>query len=160
MTSTSSGDRDQLVKDLEQARNELRASYQGLSDEQMTQAGAVGEWSVKDVLSHVASWEEVALPDLTRLARGDMPTLASIDLYSANFDNFNALIMSLRRNLPLDQVLRELDITRADFMTAVSRLPDSALVEGQFGRILVQITAEHDREHAEGIRQWRKKGGV
>lgn len=157
MTSTSGGDKDQLLKALEQARNELRASYQGLSEGNMTRLGAVGEWSVKDVLSHVASWEEVALPDLARLARGDMAILASMDLYSANYDDANSMIMSMRRNLPLDQVLRELDLLRADFMTAVSRLPESALAEGQFGRILVQITAEHDKEHAENIRQWRSK---
>lgn len=157
MTQALGGHKDHLVKELERARNDLLASYQGLSDEQMTRAGAVGEWSVKDVLTHVASWEEVALPDLARLARRDTPILASIDLYSANFDGFNALIMSLRRALPLDQVLRELDIVRADFMAAVSRLPDPVLAEGQFGRMLVQITAVHDREHAEDIRQWRKK---
>jgi hypothetical protein len=160
MSSTAGSDRDQLVRDLEEARNELRASYEGLRDEQMTRLGAVGAWSVKDVLSHIASWEEVALPDLARLARGDTAILASMDLYSANFDDFNAVIMSLRRNLPLDQVLRELDIVRADFMAGVSRLPDSVLAEGQFGRILVQITGEHDREHAEGIRRWRQQEGL
>jgi len=157
MTQALGGHKDHLVKELERARNDLLASYQGLSDEHMIRPGAVGEWSVKDVLSHVASWEEVALPDLARLARGDTPTLASIDLYSTSFDGFNALIMSLRRALPLDQVLRELDIVRADFMTAVSRLPDPVLAEGQFGRMLVQITAEHDRQHADDLRQWRKK---
>jgi hypothetical protein len=65
--------------------------------------------------------------------------------------------MSLRRALPLDQVLREMDTVRADFMAAVSRLPDPVLAEGQFGRMLVQITAEHDRQHADDIRQWRRK---
>ncbi|OGO50937.1 MAG: hypothetical protein A2148_02245 [Chloroflexi bacterium RBG_16_68_14] len=160
MTSRPGDDRERLVRDLEQARNELRASFQGLSDEQLTQTGAVGEWSVKDVLSHVASWEETALPDLARLARGDTPVLASIDLYAANFDPMNAMIMSLRRNLSLPQVLRELDILRADFLAAVARLPDSVLVEGQFGRVLVQITAEHDQEHAQHILEWRKQEGL
>jgi hypothetical protein len=160
MTSSSGGDREQLVRKLEEARKELRASFQGLSEEQMTQTGAVGEWSLKEVLSHVASWEEVALPDLARLARGDMAVLASIDLYAANYDPMNAMIMSLRRNLPLGQVLRELDIVRADFMAAVARLPDSVLAEGQFGGLLVQITAVHDEEHARHIGEWRKMKGL
>ena len=160
MGSTSGSDREQLLGELEKARSELRASYQGLSEEQMMRLGAVGEWSVKDVLSHVASWEEVVLPDLARLARGDTPALVSIDLESANFDSANAVIMSQRRNLPLGQVLRELDIDRADVMAAVGRLPDSALAEGQFARVLIQITAAHDREHAEGIFEWRRKEGL
>jgi hypothetical protein len=157
MTSDSSGDRAYLVTRLEQARSQLLAAIQGLSEKQLTQRGAVGEWSVKDVLAHIVSWEETAAPDLTRLARGDTPVLESIDLYAANFDPMNAAIMSLRRNLPLDQVLRELIISHADFMAAVARLPESVLADGRFGRVLVQITAEHDEEHAQHIADWRKK---
>jgi hypothetical protein len=160
MDSTSGADRERLLRDLEQARNELRASYQGLSGEEMARLGAVGEWSVKDVLSHVASWDEVLLPDLARLARGETPALASVDLETASFDSANAIIMSQRRNRPLDQVLRELDIDRADVMAAVGRLPGPVLSEGQFGRLLIQITAAHDREHAEHILEWRRKEGL
>lgn len=157
MTSDSMRDREELVRYLQEARDGLRASFRGLSDERMTQPGAVGDWSVKDVLSHVASWEELALPDLARLARGDAAVLASIDLYTTNYDPFNAMIVSLRRHLGLDQVLRELDIVRADLMAAVARLPDSVLAEGQFGRLLLKITAEHDEEHAQHILDWRKR---
>ena len=160
MGSTSGSDREDLLEQMEKARSELRASYQGLPDEQMTRLGAVGEWSVKDVLSHVASWDEVLLPDLGCLARGETPALASVDLETANFDAANAAIMSQRRNLPLAQVLRELDTDRADVTAAVGRLPDSALAEGQFGRLLIQITAAHDREHAAGIFEWRRKEGL
>jgi hypothetical protein len=159
MTSTLGGDREELVRYLERARNELRASFRGLSAEQMTRSGVVGEWSAKDVLSHVTSWEELVLPDLARLARGDTPVLASIDLYATNYDPFNAMIMALRRGLELDQVLRELDIVRADFMAAVARLPDTVLPEGQFGRLVLKITAEHDEEHAQQISEWRKAQG-
>jgi hypothetical protein len=157
MTSTSSGDREELVRYLERARNELRASFRGLSTEQMTRPGVVGEWSVKDVLSHVTSWEEQVLPDLARLARGDTALLASVDLYATNYDPFNAMIMALRRGLELDQVLRELDIFRADFMAAVARLPDAVLSDGQFGHVLLKITAEHDEEHAGQISGWRQE---
>jgi len=160
MGSTSGSDREDLLEQMEKARSELRASYQGLPDEQMTRLEAVGEWSAKDVLSHVASWDEVLLPDLARIARGETPALASVDLESASFDSANAAIMSQRRNLPLDQVLRELEISRTDSLAAVGRLPDSALAEGQFGRLLIQITVAHDKEHAAGILQWRRKEGL
>jgi len=160
MNSTSGSDREELLAQMEKARGELRASYQGLSDEQMTRLGAVGEWSVKDVLSHVASWDEVMLPDLARIAQGETPALASVDLETANYDAANAAVMSQRRDRPLDQVRRELDSDRADVIAAVDRLPDSALREGQFGRILLQITAAHDLEHAAGIIDWRRKEGL
>ncbi len=157
MTSTSTDGKERHIKDLEEARTELRASIQGLTDGQMLQPGAVGEWSVKDVLSHITSWEEFALPDLARLARGDVPILASMgDLESANYDGPNRIVMALRKNLPLDQVMRELDLVHAEFVEAVLLLSESVLAEGQFGGGLVGISAEHDREHARHIIGWRK----
>jgi hypothetical protein len=157
MGPTSDSDREQLLAELEKGRSELRASYQGLPDEQMTRSEAVGEWSVKDVLSHVASWDEVMLADLERIARGDTPALASVDLESANYDAANAVIMSQRRDLPLNQVVRGLDADRAEVVAAVGRLPVAALAEGQFGRLLIQITAAHDLEHAASILEWRRR---
>ncbi len=161
MSLSSSGEQAQLESELREARNQLGASIQGLTDEQMTRLGAVGEWSVKDVLSHATSWEEIALPDLVRLARGEKPALPSIgELESADFDRPNSVIMAQRRNLPLDQVLRALDIVHRDFIEAARRLPASALGEGQFGRGLLQITAEHDREHALNVLAWRQREGI
>lgn len=157
MITNSGTNRDELVTRLEEARKALRAGIRGLTEEQMTRSGVVEEWSVKDLLAHVTSWEELALPDLARMARGDKAVLGSVDLYAANFDPMNAIIMSMRRDLPLDQVLRELDIFHADFVAGVARLPDSVLAEGQFGRLFVQITAEHDEEHGGQIREWREK---
>ena len=148
------------MSDLTQARAELRASYLGLSDEHMTRSEAVGHWSVRDVLSHVSSWDEVLLADLARLARGDKPSLAGIDLESADFDAANAIIMAQRRSLPLPPVLRELDARRDDVVAALGRVPDSALAEGQFGRLLIHVTAAHDREHAEAILRWRTREGL
>jgi hypothetical protein len=160
MTSTPGNDREELVHYLERARNELLASFRGLPAKEMTQPGVVGEWSVKDVLAHVTSWEEQVLPDLARLARGDTALLASVDLYATNYDPFNAIIMTLTLGLGLDQVLRELEIFRADFMAAVARLPDAVLSDGQFGHVLLKITAEHDEEHAGQISAWRQKQGL
>jgi len=158
MTPPSPDEKTQLAKELAEARDNLLAAISGVTDEQMTQPGAVGEWSVKDVLTHVTSWEEIALPDMARLSRGDIPMLSGIgDLASANYDGPNHMIVALRRHLPLDQVLRELDIVHADFVEAVNRLPESVLAEGQFGRGLVQITAAHDNEHAGHILAYRGK---
>lgn len=158
MAQTAGAEGPRLTAELSEARQVLHDSLHGLSDEGLTRSGAVGEWSVKDVLSHVTSWEEFALPDLARLTRGDTPTLASIgDLGSANYDGPNSILMALRRNLPLAQVLRELDSVHADFVKAVGRLPESVLGEEEFGRGLVKITADHDREHGGHISDWRKR---
>jgi len=151
------GDREELLSRAEETRRNLLASVEGLTDEQMTKP-AVGDWSIKDLLAHVASWDEMALPDIQRIARGDAPALATFDL--KRVDEYNAMIMSLRRHFSLEQARRELDISRMSLLEAIGRLPDSALAEGQFPRGMLQICAYHDVEHTEDIQLWRKREGL
>lgn len=151
------GDREELLGRAEEARRAFLGAVEGLTEEQMTKP-AVGEWSIKDLLAHVASWDEMALPDIRRIARGDAPALAAFDL--KRVDEYNAMIMSLRRHFSLEQARRELDISRMSLLEAVGRLPDSALAEGQFARALLQICTHHDVEHTEDIQVWRKREGV
>jgi len=150
-------DREDLLGRAEEARRALLGAAEGLTDEQMTKP-AVGDWSVKDLLAHVASWDEMALPDMQRVARGDAPALAAFDL--KRVDEYNAMIMSLRRHFSVEQARRELDISRKSLVEAIGRLPDSALAEGQFARGMLQICAYHDGEHTEDIQGWRKREGV
>jgi hypothetical protein len=40
-------------------RRRLEQNLDKLSPEEMVQNGVVGEWSVKDLLAHLAAWEEL-----------------------------------------------------------------------------------------------------
>ena len=53
-------DKQQLLKKLEKAWAAIKESYAGLSDSQLTEPGVMGNWSVKDILAHVTTWEEEA----------------------------------------------------------------------------------------------------
>jgi uncharacterized protein (TIGR03083 family) len=148
-------DRQEVYGQLHEARKELLAAVDGLKPDQMT-VPMLGDWSVKDILAHVASWEEFALPDLRRAAKGRMPALASFR--EAEVDDWNRALMSLRRNFPLDQVMGELEEYREATMAALDAVPDERF--GQFPSIMAQITVRHDRDHAADIVKWREKEGL
>jgi len=150
-------DREEVHSLLEEAHKELLAAIDGLTPEQMA-IPVFADWSVKDILAHIVSWEEYTLLDLQRVTRGHMPALASFN--QRDVDNWNALVMSLRRGFPLDQVMHELEANRKATIAALDALPDERLVQGQFARIWASITAGHDHEHAEHIREWRQKEGI
>ena len=150
-------DREEVYSQLEAARKELMAAIDGLTPEQMA-IPVFDDWSVKDILAHIVSWEEYTLLDLQRVARGHMPALASFR--QQDVDSFNALVMSLRRDFPLDQVMHELEASRKATIAALDALPDERLAQGQFPRIWATITAGHDHEHSEDIRKWRQKEGI
>jgi len=150
-------DREEVCSLLEASHTELLAAIDGLTPEQMA-IPVFADWSVKDILAHIVSWEEYTLLDLQRVTRGHMPALASFN--QRDVDNWNALVMSLRRGFPLDQVMHELEANRKATIAALDALPDERLVQGQFARIWASITAGHDHEHAEHIREWRQKEGI
>lgn len=58
--------KDQVPNRLEKALATFHESYAGLSDPQLMETGVTGEWSVKDILAHVTTWEEEALSDVLR----------------------------------------------------------------------------------------------
>lgn len=145
--------REEAYALLDAARCELLAAIEGLTPEKMT-VPMLGEWSVKDILAHVASWEEQILPDLRRIRDGHRPALASFR--EQDVDQWNALIMSLRKNFPLEQVLHELDYYRRTTKEALDFLPDAAFASG-FVPATCAISVHHDREHAGQIRAWRQR---
>lgn len=145
-----------LVALLGEARRELMTSVQGLSEEETETPGPDG-WSVKDILAHVAMWEETALADMRRAARGDT---AALDAWDHSFDDqWNHMHMVLRKSFPLQQVLRELTETRRATMEILDSLRDDQMASG-FIPSTCAIHAKHDRDHAEQIQNRRQKDRI
>lgn len=53
--------RQQLFKRLDRAWTDFEESYTGLSDSQLMTASVTDNWSVRDIIAHVTTWEEAAL---------------------------------------------------------------------------------------------------
>jgi hypothetical protein len=63
-------DRWQLLQRLDTAWGAFEQSYAGLSDAQLMKPGVTGDWSVRDILAHVSTWEEEALTHLPLILEG------------------------------------------------------------------------------------------
>src|SRR5947208_14172894 len=100
-------DKQQLLKQLEKAWTTIEESYAGLPDSQLTEPGVVDNWSVKDMLAHVTTWEEEALKYLPLILEGGKPPRYSVQY--GGIDAFNALRTEQKRSLSLPEVLRQLD---------------------------------------------------
>jgi hypothetical protein len=116
----------------------------------------VGDWSVKDVLAHVTTWEEEALKYLPLISARVTPPR-----YSTNYggiDAFNAQMAEQKRSLSLSDVLRQLDETHARLVDYVQGVPEEQFArETRFRRRLRLDTYSHYREHTRAIREWRER---
>jgi hypothetical protein len=150
--------KQQLVAKIENAWVSFNEAYAGLTEEQMVAPGVTGEWSVKELLAHVTTWEEEALKTLPLILRGErIPRYA--DVYGG-LDAFNALKAAEKRTLTLDETVRALEATHQQLVAYVRDAPDAEIVrETRFRRRLRLDTYSHYPIHDKAIRAWREAKG-
>ncbi len=148
-------DRQRLLRTLDKAWAALTESYVGLSDSQLTEPGVTGDWSVKDILAHVTTWEGEALKHLPLIIAGGRPPRY---VRYGGIDAFNAKTTEEKRGLSLPEVLRQLDDTHGRLIDFVQRTPEAQFTrDTRFRRRLRLDTYSHYPKHAEAIREWREQ---
>jgi DinB superfamily len=149
-------DMPQLLRRLDAAWAAFTASCAGLSDAQLMTPGVTGEWSVRDILAHVTTWEEEALTHLPLILEGGTPPRYSVRY--GGIDAFNTRMTEQKASLSLAAVRGQLDETHRRLIDFVRRTPeDQWSRESRFRRRLRLDTYGHYLLHAEAIRQWRQK---
>ena len=149
---------DMLAK-LAESRRDLHRATQGLSEEEMTQVQVEGVWTIKDVLGHIASWEEICLDPLRRYADGDLFEVEVIEDYLT----LNEELAARKQDVPLDVILDELDAIRQELVATASKLSAEQWEqrvlfpwgdEGAVAEMLDELY-QHELEHVHAIQQWR-----
>ncbi len=157
---TAGVDKDQvriarLLGKLDAAWRAFQASYAGLTDDQLLAPGVCGAWSVRDLIAHVAWWDEEALTHLpVILAGGRSPRYA--DAYGG-IDAFNALMTQRKRSLSLTEVLAEHVTTHQRLLDYLHSLPTAEILANErFKRRLRLDTYGHYPIHTEDVLRWRR----
>jgi hypothetical protein len=151
-------DKQQLITKLDTAWAAFQASYAGLPDSIMTQPGAAGDWSVKDLLAHITTWEQEALKHLPVILAGNRPPRYSTQF--GGLDAFNALVSEQKRGLSLAEVRRELADTHRRLVAYVQSAPEDQFTKPTPFRHRLRLeTYSHYNLHARMIRDWRERSG-
>jgi len=149
--------KQQVFQKLEQAWTALKESYSGLSEAQLTEPGMMGEWSVKDILAHVTTWEEEALKALPLiLTGGRLPRYTRF----GGIDAFNAQMAEQKHDMALSEVLRQLEEMHLRLLDYLHSVPDEHFTrETPFRHRLRLDTYSHYPLHARAIQAWRERPG-
>jgi len=69
--------REEAISTLEEARAQLRELVYRINDEQIAKPETIGggDWSAKDLLGHIAFWEELGLDALAAIRTGSRPAV-------------------------------------------------------------------------------------
>ena len=149
-------DRLKLQQRIDRAWKAFKGSYRGLGEPQLLEPGVTGDWSVRDVISHVTTWEEEALTHLPLIINGGRPPRYSVRY--GGIDAFNAKMTGERRGLSLAEVLEQQDEIHRRLIDFIDGVPEDQFVrETRFRRRLRLDTYGHYPKHAHAIRKWREQ---
>ena len=106
----------------------------------------IGEWSLRDIVGHVATWEGEVLTGLRQLKAGARP--AVLDFDQSGLQQFNRDHVERKRDINFWSLYEQLKGTRARLLDEIADVDDETLMaEGSVHGSLLRSLAEHDREH-------------
>jgi hypothetical protein len=151
-------DKQTALTELDQQFNALLGALKGLDDRTMSKV-FYGEWSVKDILAHIAGWQHTMTGAMERMARGEKPVPEGVD-YS-NADAWNAGFASAMKAQNADTVIADLRQAYATYVRAAKAIPDDRYGEGKtINRLLEASGYGHIREHLPAIESFRSSQGI
>jgi uncharacterized damage-inducible protein DinB len=157
---------DAIISRIASGHRRLHEVIAPLSDEQLQAPVLDGGWSVKDVLAHLAIWDQRLLHAIAPegpppVYRRTQPSIADIPFDDQWLETVNTRIYTLNRTRDLASVRAELAATQQRLLAAVGRLtvhdvydPDG-LSDGlgePFAPMLLGAF-EHYEEHAEALEE-------
>jgi hypothetical protein len=142
------------LKQLDKGWSSVKESYAGLSESEMIQPGVTGDWSVKDIVAHITTWEEEALKYLPLILTGKRPPRYSVQY--GGIHAFNAQMIQKKRALSLAEVLLQFDLIHGRLIEYIESVDEKQFIrETRFRRRLRLDTYSHYPKHVTAIKDWR-----
>lgn len=152
----------ELVKFIEDERKRWDDLLGQVGESRMQVAGVVGEWSVKNIVSHLTAWENQPVAWLRAIRSGQEPAAPPWDP-GLDETETNAWIYEHSRDRLLSDVLEESRRTHRDLVELLQGADQKDLLSGsrytwlEGSSLLESIagnTFDHYREHGDQVRSW------
>jgi hypothetical protein len=117
-----------IIARLETERRRLVQNLTDLTSTDLCTPGAVGEWTLKDLLAHLADWES-RMPDWVDASRrGETTVTPEPDLTWKQLDEFNRRVYERHRERSLEDVLAYFHRMHEEFMEMVRAMPEEEML--------------------------------
>jgi hypothetical protein len=119
--------RDEAVATLREGHGRVTELVDQLSEDDVIRPATVGggDWSAKDLLAHITTWEEAALQALAEWREGRRPTIEAEAFASdEGVDRFNAATVEAKAKLPMADVRAEAERVHAALVHEIEAITD------------------------------------
>lgn len=155
-----------LLNSLEASHEEILSLIDTIPVEDLTRPGTIGDWSVKDVLSHLLIWEAETIKLLFMARPNRKPETAHFKTISD--DEQNSIWYDQFKDRPYERVWTDFSTIRDQTIERISEFSDADLNNPNLfpwlqGTTLSQLmegcVLQHEAEHTAAIQQWLEKTG-
>lgn len=152
--------KEELIDKIEQSHSAWSAVLAEVGEDRMTESGVTDDWSVKDIIAHLSSWQQRVLDRMDADGTGK-----PLEVLGQTVDEVNVAFYNRNRELPLKDVLAQARDTYDRFMERVRDLSQQQIFEpGHFSFTkenplydwIAGDTFEHYDEHSASVRAWLK----
>jgi hypothetical protein len=121
--------RREALATLREGQDRLTELFGRLSDDAMTRPATIGggDWSVKDLMGHVAAWEELALISLDEWRRHEMPWVERPEGPMSGTDQvdaYNARVVEEKGARDLRTIRRGAEASHQQLVAAIEAMAD------------------------------------
>ena len=142
----------QIIDRFNQARDEVRALLPDIDTHLEIYPG----WTIKEVLAHLAGWDDATILALKAFLAGDAPPVPA----GRGIDPYNAQTVAERANLNYEQIVREWGLVREQITPLLEELTDEKMAvtivapwgDSMTVADMITVMAAHEEEHAHAIR--------
>jgi hypothetical protein len=165
-------DKTQIINRLRDEFGRWEELLGGLSEEQISAPDRIEALSIKDIVAHLTTWQEISVARMEAGLQDNEPVFpgwpAGLDPDADNVDAINAWIYERHRGAPWEEIHRE---WRERFLRLIElgeAVPEKVLMEaGRYawieGYALAAVlvgTYEHHEEHREPLADLLRRGKI
>lgn len=118
--------RSEALATLEDGRRRLDELTGGLSAEDFIRPATIGggDWSAKDLMGHIATWEQAAIDAIGSVRRGEVPAIEEYFRDDGGVDRFNAEQVPLMGSLSLAEVRERAATAHGELAAMIRKMAD------------------------------------
>jgi uncharacterized damage-inducible protein DinB len=140
-----------IIKKLETSHSALVDLLNNIDTEREVYRG----WTIKEVLAHLAGWDEATTASLSSFIQGGKPGIVAV----SGVDAFNADSIAKRKKLSLEDTFHDWEHEREILLATLSALPENQLNDkiifprGDEGSVadMLLLVANHEAHHTKEI---------
>lgn len=119
--------KNQILETAQTERAALEELLSTLTAEQITQPNAIGEWAIKDVLSHLTEWEQMVIKWYEMGEKGLVPAVPSEEYNWAQLPQLNYSIYRKFCDKSLADIQESFKSSYEKILKTIQNIPENVL---------------------------------